>query len=129
MLLCGHRKAMVIPAKAGIQRGGRRGTNGHPRWVQQGNHSHPSVCERMPMSDWYENNVTRPREWLHTTARALANPSPVRHSAKAGIQRGGDRCGKLGPTRFQQPTPFSRPWCAGPAGMTDWYENDVARFR
>ena len=94
------------------------------------------------MSDWYENGVTRPGECPQTTAPTLVVPAPIRHSGKAGIQRSGDECnvprsGWRPPCRVAKPTvPIRRtkpqlrlfiPWRAGPAGMSDCYENRPLR--
>ena len=45
--------------------------------------------------------------------------------AKAGIQRGGDGCGKLALNRLYGATLFSSLGVPVPAGMSDWYENGL----
>ena len=96
------------------------------------------------MSDWYENDGTRPRVCLNATAPALVVPAPqFVIPEKAGIQRGGDgecsavedyarrgACPPLGsgvgmakpPCQFGVPShnsSFSYLGVPAPAGMSD----------
>ena len=92
----------VIPAKAGIQRGGdwERGARGlspvgagpgHGR-IPRANSPYKTATPYLGvpattgMGDWYENDVTRPRVCLNATAPALVVPAPqFVIPAKAGI--------------------------------------------
>ena len=84
-----------------------RGEGLVPRWGRVGAPQNPPCQTAVPshnsnfsylgvpaaagMSDWYENDVTRAREWPHTTAPALVNPTS--HSSfrrRPESRRGGD---------------------------------------
>ena len=103
--------------------------------------SYLGVPAQAGMSDWYENDVTWPRECPHITAPALVDTAP--HfviPAKAGIQRGGEgkcsagACPPLGsgcgvaepavPIRCTKPhLRLSYLGVPAPAGMSDCYES------
>ena len=98
ILLCGLRKAMVIPAKAGIQGKRRGGTNDAQTLpATRPPSSYLGVPATARMSDWYENGVTRPQVCLNATGPRFVI------LAEAGIQRGG--AAPMTPKRFQQPDP------------------------
>ena len=115
ILLCGLRKAMVIPAKAGIQGRRRGGTNDAQTLpATRPPSSYLGVPATARMSDWYENGVTRPQVCLNATGPRFVI------LAEAGIQRGG--AAPMTPKRFQQPDPHSSYLgVPAPAGMSDWY--------
>ena len=105
-LLCGLRKAMVIPAFAGIQGRRRGGTNDAQTLpATRPPFSYLGVPATARMSDWYENGVTRPQVCLNATGPRFVI------LAEAGIQRGG--AAPTTPKHFQRPGLIFIPWRAG----------------
>ena len=83
--------AFVIPAKAGIQRGGVGPARHAPKWFQQvAPFSFVGVPAQAGMSDCYENKATRPQACPQSTAPALVVQAPgsslrpsIRHSGES----------------------------------------------